>query len=277
MLLAAAALALVTALFASPASAQMEPEFFEKPFAPGQWNIGRRLDQSEFRYCVDPRDPAWEVDGAIAEAIAQGLLLQPKRFVVKSEIVLEDLTKVYGILLKDCDVYMGFKLIPEGYPNWVTVSRAYYDEGYVYVSADPAIHALGDLKPGHAIGVTIGTMAHFRLISYNLALPADKRWPIYPYGTNELALKSLLDGATDLALVWATNLWTAQRQDPAYASLHVVDPAPLPPTNVGVGGLMLEKNTFLRSAMDEAIVALTADGTIQSILDRYKYPATAKP
>jgi hypothetical protein len=107
------------------------------------------------------------VDGAIADAIAQGLLLQPKRFVVKSQIVLEDLTKLYGILLKNCDVYMGFKLIPEGYPNWVTVSRAYYDEGYVYVSADPDIHALGDLKPGHAIGATIGTMAHFRLISYN--------------------------------------------------------------------------------------------------------------
>jgi polar amino acid transport system substrate-binding protein len=57
----------------------------------------------------------------------------------------------------------------------------------------------------------------------------------------------------------------------------VIDPAPLPPTEVGVGGLMLEKNTFLRSAMDEAIAALRADGTIQSILDKYKYPASAKP
>jgi polar amino acid transport system substrate-binding protein len=267
----------VAALSAVPAAAQMEPEFFEKPYAPGQWNIGRRVDESQLRYCVDPRDPSWEVDGAIADAIAQALLLEPKRYVVKSKVVLEDLTKTYEILLKDCDLYMGFKLIPEGYPEWVTVTRPYYEEGYVFVSADPDIHALSEVPPGRAIGATIGTMAHYRLVSYLTGLPAETRWRVYPYGTNTLSLKSLLEGAVDAALVWAPDLWAKQREDPAYAGLHVIDSTPLPPTTIGVGALMLSDQKFLRTAVDEAIAALASVGSIQSILDKYEFPATAKP
>src|SRR3569623_118315 len=123
------------------AMAQQEPDFYDdQPYAPGQWDIGRQLNQSEFRYCVDPRDPSWQVDGEIGDAIAQSLLLQPKRYGVPSEFVIEDLTKVYAILLQDCDVYMGFKLIPDGYPDWVTLTRTYDQIGYEYVTAKPELH-----------------------------------------------------------------------------------------------------------------------------------------
>lgn len=264
-------------LLPAPVSAQQEPEFFDQPYAPGEWNIGRRLDESQLRYCVDPRDPDWEVDGDIAEAIAAALLLEPQRYVVQNDIVLEDFTKVYEILLKHCDIHMGFKLIPEGYPDWVILSRAYYQTQYVFVAADPDIQTLPDLAPGRSISATLGTSAHIRLLSYLRALPADKRWPVFPSGTNERALESLLNGDIAVALVWAPNLWAKQREDPAYAVLHVIDPAPLPPTTLGLGGLILKQNSFLRTAVDQAITALIADGTIQSILDKYKFPASVKP
>src|SRR6188508_3271414 len=103
------------ALLPAPASAQQEPEFNEIPYAPGQWNLGRRLDESQLRYCIDPRDPDWEVAGSIAEAIAGALLIAPVRYVVESEIVLEDITKVYQLMVEHCDIHMGFKLIPDGY------------------------------------------------------------------------------------------------------------------------------------------------------------------
>ena len=54
----------------------------------------------------------------------RALLLEPKRYVVESDIVVEDITKVYAIMLEHCDIHMGFKLIPEGYPNWVTLTPA---------------------------------------------------------------------------------------------------------------------------------------------------------
>jgi polar amino acid transport system substrate-binding protein len=267
----------VVALLPSPASAQQEPEFFEVPFAPGQWNLGRRLDQSQLRYCVDRRDPDWQVAGAIADAIAGAQLLEPKPYVVESDLIVEDITRVYALLLEHCDIHMGFKLIPDGYADWITLSRAYYEAQYVFVTADPSLRALADLPPSRPIGAAIGTSAHVRLVSYLSAQPADKRWPTYPYGTNDFALASLLKGDVSVALVWAPSLWAKQQADPAYAKLRVIDPKPLPPTSLGVGALMLSNETFLRTAVDQAITALTSDGTIQSILDKHKFPATAKP
>jgi polar amino acid transport system substrate-binding protein len=260
-----------------PVSAQQQPEFFEVPFADKQWTFGRRLDESQLRYCIDQRDPDWEVAGSIADAIAQGLLLEPQRYVVDKEFIAEDITKVYAVMLEHCDVHMGFKLIPGGYSNWATLTRAYYETQYVFVTADPDIEALADLAPTRPIGATMGTSAHIRLVSYLAALPREDRWPTYPMGTNELALESLLNGTVDVALVWAPHLWAMQRDDPAYAGLRVIAPTPLPPTTLGVGALMLSNETFLRTAIDAAIAALSQDGTIGGILEEYGFPATTEP
>lgn len=267
-----------TLLVLSPrAVSAQEPEFYDIPSAPGHWTYGRRLDESQFRYCVDRRDPAWEVAAAIADAIASGLLLEPQRYVVESEVLLEDITNVYAIMLEHCDIHMGFKLIPQGFPNWVTVTRAYYETEYIFVTDDPDVQALADLAPSRPIAATIGTSAHLRLVSYRKALPKEERWPIYPMGTNDLSLKSLLDGTVDAALVWAPALWAKQREDQAYTDLHMIDPDPLPPTKLSVGALMLADETFLRTAVDQAIAALTQDGTIAEILEQYGFPATATP
>ncbi len=274
----AAVLMALLAFMVSPSVASAEePEFFDRPSAPGQWNIGRRLDESQLRYCVDQRDPDWQVAAAIADAIAQGLLLEPQPYVVDSQIVMQDITRVYAVMLEHCDMHMGFKLIPQGYPEWVTLTRPYYEADYVFVTADPEVNALADLVPTRAIAATMGTSAHLRLVSYLTALPVQDRWPTFPMGTNDLALQSVLNGTADVALVWAPSFWAMQQSDPAYADLHVVDPTPLPPTTLGVGALMMSNQTFLRTAVDEAIAALTADGTIAEILDTHDFPATADP
>ena len=271
-------LALLPALCTSVAFAQQDPDFYDdQPYAPGQWEIGRQLNPSEFRYCVDPRDPSWQVDGEIADAIAQVLLLEPKRYVVPNPFTIEDFTKVYAILLENCDVYMGFKLIPDGYPAWVTLTRPYEQVGYAFVTAKADLHRLADLPPGRPIAGTLGTTATIRLSSYAATLPPDKRWPVFPYGADDLALASLLEGTADVALVWAPSFWAKQQQDPTYAAFHVIDPSPLPPTVMGVGGLLLKQNAFMRSQVDQAISALIADGTIQNILDEHQYPATVQP
>jgi len=265
------------ALLPGPVLAQAEPEFFDIPYAPNEWNIGRRLNESQLRYCIDRRDPDWEVADAIANAIASGLLLEPVPYIVESNFVVADITRVYALLLEHCDIHMGFKLIPEGYSNWAFLTRAYFEAEYVFVTADPGLAALSDLAPDRAIGATMGTTAHLRLVSYLTALSADQRWPTYPFGTDDLSLESLLSGAVDVALVWAPSLWAMQRADPASANLRIIDADPLPATSLGVGALLLSNETFLRSAIDEAIAALRADGTIAGILESFDYPATAAP
>jgi len=273
----AVALAVILATLSPVSVSAQQPEFYDVPFANGQWNIGRRLDESQLRYCVDRRDPEWEVAAEIADAIAQSLLLDPQRYVVESDFVSDDITKVYKIMLLNCDLHMGFKLIPGGYSNWATLTRAYYEAQYVFVTADADIHALADLAPARPIGATMGTTAHLRLVSYLSAVSPEDRWPAYPMGSSDLALKSLLNGTVDVALMWAPTFWAKQREDPAYANLHVIDPNPLPPTTLKVGALLLADETFLRTAVDEAIAALSADGTITAILEQYQFPASAVP
>ena len=272
------ALAMCFAALSAPARAQADPDFYDDvPYAPSQYEIGRPLGQSEFRYCVDPRDVSWQVDGEIADAIAQSLLLEPKRYVVPSEYTVEDFTKVYAILLQNCDVYMGFKLIPNGYPDWVTITRAYDQIGYEFVTAKPDIHALADLPPGRPVAGTVGTTATVRVSTYSAALPPDKRWLIFPYISDEMALGSIIKGEADVAVVWGPSFWDRQQHDPAYAAVHVIDSNPVPVTTLGVGGILLKQNAFLRTTIDQAIAALIADGTIKAIVDKYKYPATVQP
>ena len=254
-----------------------DPEFFDVPFANNQWNIGRRVDESKLRYCIDRRNPDWELAAEIVEAVAGALLLDPQRYEVESDFIIEDITRIYAIMLEHCDIHMGFKLTPGGYDNWITLTRSYYHAEYVFVTADPDLLALGNLEPTRAIGPTMGTSAHIRLISYIKTLSAEDRWPIYPMGTSDLVLKSLLNGTIDVGLLWGPTFWAKQLQDPAYAELHVIDPSPLPPTNLGVGALLLADKIFLRTAFDEAITALIEDGTIASILKKFHFPATARP
>jgi polar amino acid transport system substrate-binding protein len=213
----------------------------------------------------------------IVDSVAGALLLEPQRYVVNSDIDDEDITKIYAIMLEHCDLHMGFKLIPGHYADWITLTRSYYHAEYVFVTADPDLQTLANLAPSRAIGPVLGTSAHIRLVSYIKALPAEDRWPIYPMGTSELMLKSLLNGTIDVGLVWAPTFWAKQHQDPAYAELHVIDPTPLPPTILGVGALLLADKIFLRTVFDEAIKALIEDGTIAGILEKFNFPATVRP
>lgn len=276
-LLAVVLTVLATVLFPSNPVLANDPEFFDVPFANNQWNIGRRVDESKLRYCIDRRNPDWELAAEIVEAVAGALLLEPQRYEVESDFIIEDITRIYAIMLEHCDIHMGFKLTPGGYDNWITLTRSYYHAEYVFITADPDLLALGNLAPTRAIGPTMGTSAHIRLVSYIKALPAEDRWPIYPMGTSELVLKSLLNGTIDVGLVWAPTFWAKQLQDPVYAEFHVIDPSPLPPTILGVGALLLADKIFLRTAFDEAITALIEDGTIAGILEKFNFPATARP
>ncbi|MDE0345495.1 MAG: hypothetical protein OXI66_06880, partial [Boseongicola sp.] len=138
---------LLAGLSPQPGSAE-EPEFYFKPYAPNHWTFGRRLDESRLRYCVDRRDPDWELAAAIADAVASALLLEPQRYLVDRNFVAEDITRVYALLVEHCDMHLGFKLIPGGYAQWATLTRPYYEAEYVFVTNDPDVGSLGDFARG---------------------------------------------------------------------------------------------------------------------------------
>jgi polar amino acid transport system substrate-binding protein len=247
----------------------------QTPFVPDDWKYGKRQESSTLHYCVDARDPDLPVARKIGEAIATALLLQPREHVIGENVAGESLDNLYQVFLGTCDLYLGFKLIPDAYPEWMKLTRPYYRAAYVFAAADAGWRALADMPKSRAIGATMGTGADLRLIQYLQALSPAERWSRFPMSSDEAALKAVMSGTVGIALVWGPTLWALQRSDAGYAKLRLLSPSPLPAVSADVGAAVLANESFLRSSVDRAIAALTSDGTIQSILDGNKFPATA--
>jgi polar amino acid transport system substrate-binding protein len=264
---AIATLALLSPFASTPAFAQ------DTPYVPDEWKYGRRQAGSTLQYCLDTRDPDLPIARKIGQAIAQALLLEGKPHELGQNSVGEDLDNLYRVFLESCDVYLGFKPIPDAYPQWLAVTRPYYRTSYVLVTANPQWNSLADIPRTQALGATIGTSADIRLIQYLQALPAEARWSRFPMGTDELALGALLRDTVGAALVWGPSFWALRQSDPAFAKLRIISGRPLPDSAVDVGATLLARESFLRSNIDQAIASLTADGTIQAILNSEKFPA----
>ena len=245
----------------------------QTPFVQDEWKFGRRQDGATLHYCVDERDPDLPVARKIGEAIAGALLLQPKEHAVGEDWSGEDIEQIYQVLLETCDVFLGFKLIPDAYPDWLTITRGYYRAAYVFVTTDANWRSLADVPLARVIGGTIGTSADMRLMQYLTALKPAARWAHYPVASDEAALRDVIDGKLAAALVWAPSFWALRKSDPAFAKLRIIAPRPLPDSSQDVGAVMLTRETFLRTNLDQAIAALTADGTIEVILKGFGFPA----
>ena len=176
-------------------------------------------------------------------------------------------------------MFFGFKLVPDAYPDWITITRPYYRGAYVYVAADPAWKSLGDMPTTRAIGATIGTSADMRLIAVSAGGSAlTNAGTRYPMASDEAALRAVMQAGR------RARRWSGRRRSgrcgrpmPASPDCRRWRPSPLPVSTADVGAILLRKQTFLRSSLDQAIASLTADGTIAGILKDANFPGAPVP
>src|SRR5258707_15075074 len=128
----------------------------DTPYVPEEWKYGRRQAGATLQYCLDIRDPDLPIARKIGHAIAAALLLEPKPHELGQNSVGEDLDNLYRVFLESCDVYLGFKLIPDAYPQWLAVTRPYYRTSYVLVTGNTPSNSLGDMPLTQAIGAPTG-------------------------------------------------------------------------------------------------------------------------
>lgn len=249
--------------------------FAQTPFVQDEWKYGTRQDGVSLHYCVDERDPDLPIARKIGAAIAGALLLEGKEHMVGEDWAGEDIDQIYQVLLETCDVFLGFKLIADAYPDWLTITRGYYRGSYVFVTANADWKSLADVPRSQVIGGTVGTTADMRLIQYLEALKPSDRWNHFPLGSDEEALHNVVDGKLAAALIWGPSLWALQKGNPDFAKLRPIALKPLPPATADVGAVMLARETFLRANLDQAIASLTVDGTIDTILKSFGFPATS--
>src|SRR5690606_9539766 len=109
-------------------------------------NRAPTLDEQEVSFCVDQREPGHVVDAAIAEAIAGALLLQPRLHAVDRTTAEEDgWDRLYLDLVDNCSLYLGFRLYSNTYPEWLTVTRPFYEGRFVLLTANSEWRRIEDI------------------------------------------------------------------------------------------------------------------------------------
>jgi polar amino acid transport system substrate-binding protein len=162
----------------------------------------------------------------------------------------------------DCDIVLDAiadKSVASEVP--LRISRPYSRTGVVgAVRADTELAALARIAPGRRVGVQVGSLASMLL--------GQRGVEISPFAAEDDMLAALarreIDGAavTRAALGWYNRTHPAAlRQVPAFDDVSELS------WNVAVG--MLRPDEKLHQAIDNAIEALVADGTIARIYTHY--------
>lgn len=254
---------LLAPFLALPLQAQ-DPDL---PSLPDIESFGRPADDLTFKFCVDPRDPAWELDLAVGKAIAAALLLEADPVILQDSNESGDISAAYRYLLGSCRAYFGFKLIPSGYADWAILSRPYYAARYVFATLPQGPERLADLAAGEAVATRVGTSADIRFMQYNNGLATGQRWRRFPYSTDDAALNAVVSGTATAALIWQPSLAAFEARETS--AFQIMDPMPITLPEMPVAALLLSRDGYLRHAMDQAIDTLNADGSLAQILAQH--------
>lgn len=224
------------------------------------------------RFCQYETSPAFEFDQAIAQAIADSLLVSAEfltlgdAYGIGGEYAAEDL---FISLTNDCDIMLGMGLGSDMYPVEFTTTRPYVGFPYVLAVADTEIESLNDIPGGQRIGALVGSYGFTALMRYRATLPQDQQWQPLPYGDTELMITRVFDDTIAGMVVYGPSLIEYQRENEIEGELFIRQLDAQIAANVNIGGLMLARNSYLRTIVDEAIGVMAEDGTIEALLAEY--------
>jgi len=244
---------------------------------PGFLENRARVGGEELRLCYLEGGPTQELDLAVAELLADTLLLELELHAVRPRSLIAEDHFVYlgdeavpaSVLLINltdvCEAFLGSPLVSGVYPGWVTVTRPYYAARYVLMTQQPGVERLADLPPGSRIGLRLGSYADARFSAFVSSLPEDQRWRRIAYPRYASIADKLSDGSLDAAIVW----WPAMERvlGERSSGFHVASTAPLPEPEVQLGLILRSDRAFLRDQLDGAIAAIEADGRLASLIE----------
>lgn len=267
-----AVLALAATGFAGPAFAQ--PQDFALP--PGILEQTRQLADNSIRFCINTASVLAPLDRAVAQAIADALLLDAEFYAVETPfaIVPYDFRipfparELYVIFNNHCDAFMGMRLSVGNMPEWMTISQPYFTTRAVVATADAAIDDWEALPDGASIASRMAAPGDVALTAYLRSLPEFGRPTRIPYPDYGLAIARLLDGSAAAAFVWEPALWFATDGAPEAGGVaHVFEPPfAVPPIAFGVA--FFADDSFTRGLVDTALVALDQSGALAAVIER---------
>ena len=226
------------------------------------------------RFCQYESVPTFEFDKAIGQAIADRLLTNTEFLALGSsygiggEYAAEDL---FVTLTNDCDIMLGMGLSSGMYPVEFIATRAYVGFPYVLAVADPEIERLTDIAGDRRLGAPVGSYGLVALVRYSATLPESQRWQVLPYGDMDLMTTRLLDDTIAGMVVYGPSLVQYQRNNTIDGEFSILPLDAQIAARVEIGGLMLARNGYLRTLIDQAIALMVEDGTIEALLAEYGF------
>ena len=226
----------------------------------------RPVSGDAITFCVDDRAPGSAVDMEIAEALAEALLLDVSFFRVSEmpgrtdQINLTD-DLLFVLLSDECNAVIGMKFGDRvGVADFLTVTRPYYETGYVLASTRDDVDEFAALAE---TGVQVGIPFQSRMNSSVSYYYEDTYRRVF--GSERELLDALLGGEIEAGMFYGPELLAMMEGDLFGLTISRVDP--VPNGTVPVGMLLFEDQTFMRGLIDEAIGQLTDSGVIADILD----------
>lgn len=264
---------LLVLLISSTAMAQLPgpnlpPEYLEQ---------SRRIQGDKVTFCVLQDMVLTGLNEAIATEIGQILLLDTAIHRVEVPYHVQPLgyrsplsqEQQFYLLNNECDAFMGYLYGVGTYPEWLITTAPYLDTGFVLVTTDSNMTSLEQVPYGSRVGTQLGSAPNSRFLNLVSNRPAGQSWRRIPYPDNEILLERVSDGTVDAALVWEPAV--AAVADP---DLHVShDLQPLPRVSASFVITMMSGDAYLQSALDAAIAAMIADGSLQDLITGSDVPA----
>lgn len=262
---------------AVPSSAQ---QAFGLPWIPPELlDETRSLDDDRLSFCLNTHSVLVEFDRAVAQAIADTLLLDAEFFEMvyptapykyDYRVPLTE-SQLFVSITNHCDAFMGFRLTPDT-PDWLTVSRPYLESQMVFMSTNTDVRSFDDIAATGEIGVRMAGTGHRELRTYLQALPEAERPSQIPYPNNEVLIERLHDGTIGTVLIWEYAPYFA-RGDDAAPTIESRFPAPFPIPPLQFAAAILQKDTFVRGLIDRAIEELLANGELERLKSELLAPA----
>lgn len=249
----------------------------QAPILPRQYLDERRpLRGDTVRFCILREALTRDFDEELGRSLASYLLLEAEFYEVDPSAATPPLDyrlplsaeDIYALLAEKCDAFMGFTLAPEGYPDWLTFTRPYWNSQFVLATRDHDFETLADIPRNMGIGTRLLSQGDIRFTLYLQSLPTDRRWRRVPYPDNRLLIERLLDGSVTAVLVWEPALYAASEGDVEGQGIKVIRTDPFRTPTVKFGIALPSQDSFLRTNLDQAIAAAIEDGVVQELLER---------
>jgi ABC-type amino acid transport substrate-binding protein len=199
-----------------------------------------------------PETPGFQIEIARALAERLGVRLQIEWIVPRMRAA-----------LVDCDILMDTIARPGIQPPSIRLSAPYQTGGVAlaFAPGQPTVEAYRDLKSGTRVGVMTNSVASM-IVSKSGAR-------MVPFGFEDEMLEAVAKGEVDAAAVSPASIGYYNLTNPArtVALVHAEDSEPELKWVVAVG--LRRADAPLVDAVNAAVAALVADGTIAGIYARY--------